>query len=228
MLCPFYRCTHLVNVIRNCRMTLELDATIPGTHFTLPSSLRRHNAHALLFAVAQHSTGLPPFVVRRIRHVQYVTMAERKTARWQPVVGERIVVEESANVQRSFLRRTQQCAGSRIYGRLLLEVVDPGLEFVVVLGSVLGDQVHNATGGLQEDIKKLILLNTLNFDLKPNLQCLCGFFVRRLSQIVSVYAEQLVAAFQFAADIGRTAGQDERHEDALAILAADNIEAETG
>lgn len=47
-------------------------------------------------------------------------------------------------------------------------------------------------------------------------------------QVVPVDGEDLVAAPQLAAHIRRTAGQDERDEDALAILAADNVEAESG
>lgn len=145
---------YFVNIIRNCcRMSLELDAAVASAHFTFPSSFRWHDAHALLLAVAQHPTGLPPFVVGGIRHVQNVSVAERKTARRQPIVGEGIVVEEGANVQRSLLRRTQQRAGARIYGCLLLEVVDASLEFVVVLGPILGDQVHYAAGGLRYGIK---------------------------------------------------------------------------
>lgn len=52
--------------------------------------------------------------------------------------------------------------------------------------------------------------------------------MRGLPQIVSVYAEQLIAALQFATHIGGATGKDERHKDALAILAADNVETETG
>lgn len=48
------------------------------------------------------------------------------------------------------------------------------------------------------------------------------------AQINTVDAEQLIAAAKFTASIGRTAGQNERNENALSVFATDDIKAETG
>lgn len=48
-----------------------------------------------------------------------------------------------------------------------------------------------------------------------------------MRQIDVVHTEQLIAALQLGTEICRTASQYERHVDTLAILAADNVEAET-
>lgn len=58
------------------------------------------------------------------------------------------------------------------------------------------------------------------------LEGLGGLLVRRIPQIDAVHAEYLVAAFQFAAQIGRPAGQYERHEYTFAVLAAHDVEAQ--
>lgn len=48
-----------------------------------------------------------------------------------------------------------------------------------------------------------------------------------MRQIDVVHTEQLITALQLGTEICRTASQNERHIDTLAILATDYVEAET-
>lgn len=186
-------------------LTRELHIPLARPLLPLPPPLRRHNSHALLLPVAQHPPRLPPLVIGRVRHVQHVAVAERQPPRRQPIVAHRIVVEQRAHVQRALLRRPQQRAGAGRDGRLLLQLVNVRLEAIVLFGPVLGDQLHAAAGRLER---------------------LRGVLVARLAQGGAVDAQQLVAALQLAAEVGGAAGQDEGDEDALAVLAADDVEAE--
>lgn len=110
----------------------------------------------------------------------------------------------SPDVQRSLLRRSQQRAG-HLLRYLLLQVVDLRLEPIVVLRFELRDDRHRLSGTLQR---------------------LCRLLVRRRAQVDAVHAEDLVAATELAAEVGRSAGEDERYEYALAIFAADDVEPE--
>jgi len=58
------------------------------------------------------------------------------------------------------------------------------------------------------------------------LERLGSLFVSGAAEVDGVDADDLVSAAQVAAQVGRPARQDERHEDALAVLAADDVEAQ--
>jgi len=62
--------------------------------------------------------------------------------------------------------------------------------------------------------------------IDSHLERLGRLLVGGMREVDIVHAEQLVAALQLGAKICRTAGQDEGHIDALAILAANDIEAQ--
>ena len=86
----------VVVVVVRAGMPLELDAAVAGPLLALPAPLRRHDADAFLLVLADHAPRLPPFVVGRVRHVQYVAVPELEAARRQPVVPVRVVVEQGA------------------------------------------------------------------------------------------------------------------------------------
>lgn len=75
-------------------MSLKLDGPISGPLLPLPSPFRRDNAHTLFVSGIQNPSGLPPFVVAGIGHVQNVTVVESQAARRKAVVFQRIVVEQ--------------------------------------------------------------------------------------------------------------------------------------
>lgn len=72
---------------------LELDGAISSSQLAFPSFLGGNDSDALLFAIGQNSSGLPPFVVRGIRDVQDITVAEEQSPTWQPVVLIGIVIK---------------------------------------------------------------------------------------------------------------------------------------
>lgn len=74
-------------------LSLEFDAAVAGAQLALPALLRRDDADALLLAVGQHATRLPPLVVGGVRHVQNVAVAEKQAAARQAVVLVRVVVK---------------------------------------------------------------------------------------------------------------------------------------
>lgn len=58
-------------------VSLELDASITRSLLPFPSSLWGDNSDALFLIVTNHTSCLPPFIVRSVRYMQYITMPER-------------------------------------------------------------------------------------------------------------------------------------------------------
>lgn len=190
---------HLINSIGWCLIPLELHTSIPRSLLSLPATLRRHDANTFLFAIADDSSRLPPLVVRCVRDVENVAVLERQSARGQAVVAVRVIVEQGAHVQRTLLWCAEQRSGAAdgLRGRrLLLQLVDPRLEAVVVLGTILSDQRDGAAGILQ---------------------CLRRLLVRRALQVHAVDAHQLIATLQLAAGIRRPTSENERHVNPLKL-----------
>lgn len=81
-------------------MPRKLDSPVSSPLFPLPSPLRRDDPDGrLLFARRrQDSPRLPPFVVRRVCHVEDVTVAEGEPSGRQSVVSSGIVVEQCSEI----------------------------------------------------------------------------------------------------------------------------------
>lgn len=144
--------THLVQIVVGRRVSLELDAAIPGPHLALPAPLRGHNADLLVLVVAEDAARLPPLVVGGVGHVQDIAVLEGQSPGGQAIVSVRIIVEQGPHVERSLLRGAEQ--GSRTAGTqsgLLLQLLDASLEPVVLLRSVLRHQGDYAAGSLNGD-----------------------------------------------------------------------------
>lgn len=75
-------------------LALKLDGAVARAQLALPALLRRDDPDALLVAVGQHPPRLPPLVVRGVRHVQDVAVAEEQAAARQAVVLVRVVIEK--------------------------------------------------------------------------------------------------------------------------------------
>ena len=76
-------------------LSLELDGSVAGSELPFPTLLGRDDSDAFLLAGGKHTTGLPPFVIWRVRYVQDVAVAEEQTTAGQTVVFVRIIVKQS-------------------------------------------------------------------------------------------------------------------------------------
>ena len=84
---------------------LKLDSAVASPQLPLPALLGRDDADAFLLARDEHAPGLPPLVVRRVRHVKDVAVAKVETPARQPVVLVGVVVEQSPGKQRQIAPR---------------------------------------------------------------------------------------------------------------------------
>ncbi len=89
---------------------LELDGSIAGSKLPFPPLLGWDNSDAFLFTRGQYATCLPPFVIRSVRYMEDISVAEEETSARQSIVLVGVVVKECPIINYKFFSFIQSCS----------------------------------------------------------------------------------------------------------------------